>query len=271
MWRKRLPLLLALAMPPALAAAPVQPAAGPRVVALTADVAEIVLALDAQHLLVGRDKLARQPQLAKVPEIGSSRALTPQPVLASKPDLVLGSDQAQPPAIYDQLQALGLKVGRIRHSEDPAAFADGIRQVGQALGQAGRAEQLAASWLKALQPQAGKGKRVLFSYDGRLVAGSGTAGDAIIRAAGAVNAAADVQGFLPMTPEAWLRAAPDVVIVAAHNAPVFGSLAALKARPELAGSPAVKANRVLAWPAADFLRLGVASPATVQKLRALAS
>ena len=44
MWRKRLPLLLALAMAPALAAAPAQPAAGPRVVALTADVAEIVLA-----------------------------------------------------------------------------------------------------------------------------------------------------------------------------------------------------------------------------------
>ncbi|WP_199103303.1 ABC transporter substrate-binding protein, partial [Aquitalea sp. ASV11] len=109
------------------------------------------------------------------------------------------------------------------------------------------------------------------SYDGRLVAGRGTAGDALIRAAGMVNAAADIQGFLPMNPEAWLKAAPDIVIVAAHNAPVYGGLKALQARPELASSNAVRSGKVLAWPAADFLRLGVGSPAVVARLRQLAS
>jgi iron complex transport system substrate-binding protein len=245
--------------------------AGPRVVALSADVAELVVALQADQLLVGRDKLARQPQLARVAVIGSSRALTVPPVLAVKPDLVIGSDQAQPPGIYQQLTALGLKVLKLNHSDDPQAFADGMRRLGLALGRPAQAEALASQWQQALKPQPGSGKRMLLSYDGRLVAGRGTAGDALIRAAGGVNAAADIQGFLPMNPEAWLKSAPDIIIVAAHNAPVYGGLPALKTRPELASSSAVRSGKVLAWPAADFLRLGVGSPAVVARLRQLAS
>lgn len=243
--------------------------AAERIVALSPDVAELVLALQAQGQLVGRDSLARQPALAQVPVIGSSRTLTAAPILALRPTLVLGSDQAQPPAIFDQLQRLGLRVERMAHSEQPQAFAAGIVQLGTLLGRRHEATQLAQRWQQALQPASSNGKRYLLSYDGRMVAGSGTAGDALIRAAGGINAAAAVQGMLPMTAEAWLRAAPDVVIVAEHNAPVYGGLAALQRRPELAGSPAVRQQRVYAWPARDFLRLGVDSPAVVQRLRQL--
>jgi iron complex transport system substrate-binding protein len=246
--------------------------AQPRVVSLSPDVTEVLVALHAQPLLVGRDMLARQAEVARVPVIGSSRALTVAPVLAVKPDLVLGSSLAQPLSIFDQLTHMGLHVVSIRHADSPADFAQGMRQIGLAVGRGAQADRLAAAWLKKFQPQPvkpGARHRILFSYDGRLVAGKGTAGDALIRAAGGVNAAEGLQGFVPMTPEAWMRAAPDVVIVAAHNLAVFGGLDALKARPELRTSPAVQSGRVYAWPAADFLRLGVDSPQTISRLHQL--
>lgn len=245
--------------------------AQPRLVSVTPDVTEVLVALHAESGLVGRDSLAKEVQVAKVPVVGSSRALTAAAIMAAKPDMVLGSDQAQPPAIYSQLKQLGIKLVWINHSDDPATFAQGIRTVGTAVGKAKEAEKLAATWLQAMQPRSLTGKRVLLSYDGRLVAGTGTAGDAMLRAAGAVNAAAGMKGFLPMTPEAWLQAKPDIVIVAEHNKAILGGLDAFKARPELVTSPAVKNGQVYAWPAADFLRLGVDSPAVVLKLRKLAS
>lgn len=249
-----------------------QPAlAQPRVVSLSPDVTELLVALHAESQLVGRDSLARQAEVASVPVIGSSRALTAAPILATRPDLVLGSSLAQPASIFDQLTRLGLNVVMIPHADDPAAFAQGMRQVGRAVGQAAVADRMASRWLKSLQPKPANGRRVLLSYDGRLVAGSGTAGDALIRAAGGINVAAGLKGFVPMAPEAWMHAAPDLVIVAAHNQPVFGGLAAFKARPELRSSPAVQHGKVYAWPAADFLRLGLNSPASVERLRKLLS
>lgn len=259
MWPKRaMASLLLLALPVA---------AQTRVVSLSPDVTEWLVALHAQDLLVGRDALARGRDVARVPVIGSSRALTAAPVLAARPDLVLGSSLAQPASIFDQLTRLGVRVIAVPHADDPAAFASGMQQIGRAVGKDEEGRRLAAAWLRGMQPHAASGRRVLLSYDGRLVAGSGTAGDALIRAAGAVNAAAALKGLLPMAPEAWVRAAPEVVIVAAHNLAALGGLAAFKARPELSASPAVRQGRVYAWPAADFLRLGVQSPAVAERLR----
>lgn len=262
MWRRALiGLLLGICLQPVWAVS--------RVVSLSPDVTELLVALHAQSLLVGRDTLAHQAEVARVPVIGSSRALTAAPVLALQPDLVLGSSLAQPFSIFEQLSRLGMRVLNIAHAEAPADFARGMRQVGQAVGREREADRLAADWLQGMRARSGTGRRVLLSYDGRLVAGSGTAGDALIRAAGGINVAGALKGFVPMAAEAWLRAAPDVVIVAAHNLPMLGGLDAFKARAELRSSPAVRQGRVYAWPAADFLRLGIRSPATAARLHQL--
>jgi iron complex transport system substrate-binding protein len=252
-------LLTVLAQP--VAAAP------ERAVSLSPDVTELVVALHAERQLVGRDLLARQAEVAQVPVIGSSRALTVAPILAMRPEVVLGSTLAQPASIYAQLSRAGVRVVEIEHAEDVEGFARGMREVGHALGKDAAADRLADEWLAGMRPRPALGRRVLLSYDGRLVAGQGTAGDALIRAAGGTNAAAALTGIVPLSPEAWLHAAPDLLIVAQHNLAAFGGLAALRARPELRDSPAVRHGRVLAWPAADFLRLGVHSPQVADRLR----
>ena len=68
---------------------------------------------------------------------------------------------------------------------------------------------------------------------------------------------------------AWLAARPDVVIVAAHNRAVYGGLDALKARPELADSPAARAGKLFEMPAREVFMLTLDSPDVVRRLRAL--
>lgn len=243
--------------------------AAERLVALTPDVAEIVLALGAAGELVGRDAMSTEPALAKVPEIGLSRALSAEPVAAVKPTLVLGSAMAQPPSIYSKLRRLGLRAELVAQRPDGRDFADGVRKVGQLLGKGQEAAGIASRWEAAMRPQPATGKRYLLSYDGRYVAGRNTAGDTLIRAAGGINAAADVDGMKPLTREGWLKLQPDVVIVADHNRALYGSPAQLAARPELRSSPAARAGRVQAWPANRFMRMGMDSPQAVMMLRAL--
>lgn len=240
-----------------------------RIVVLTSDVSDIVIALGAAPQVVGRDRSSRQPELAHATEIGISRALSIEPIAPLKPTLVLGSEQAQPPGIWRQLKALGVNARQVSAREDGGDFADAVRRVGQWLGRDTQAQALAQRWQAGMTTQPATGKRYLVSYDGRMVAGRGTAADTLIRAAGGINAASAIDGIKPMNREAWLAARPDVVIVAAHNRAVYGGLDALKTRPELADSPAARAGKLFEMPARDVFMMTLDSPDVVRRLRTL--
>lgn len=113
-------------------------------------------------------------------------------------------------------------------------------------------------------------KRYLLSYDGRIVAGKGTVGDELIRRAGGINAADNIQGLKPLSREGWMASKPDIIIIAMHNQAILGSIRQLKNRPEIINSPAAKNNQIYYWPANDFLRYGLDSPQILQKLHQLA-
>jgi iron complex transport system substrate-binding protein len=254
-----------------LAATTALPAvAAERIVVLTPDVADILVALKAGGDVIGRDQMAKNPELASAKVIGLSRSLTVEPIAALKPSLVLGRGMAQPPGIYAKLKQLGLRTEEIAQYEDGRDYIAGIRRIGELVGKPQQATQLADSWQAAMHPARQTGVRYLLSYDGRQVAGRNTAADTLIRAAGGINAAANIDGFKQLNREAWLAAKPDVVIVAGHNKPVYGGLTALKARTEVAASPAGKSGKVFELPANQFLRLGTDSPANAHRLTELA-
>ncbi|MCW3478504.1 ABC transporter substrate-binding protein [Neisseriaceae bacterium JH1-16] len=244
--------------------------AAERIVVLTPDVADIVVALKAEKEVIGRDQMAKNPELASAKVIGLSRSLTVEPITALKPTLVIGSGMAQPPGIYAKLKQVGLRTEEIAQHEDGRDYIAGMCRIGELIGKPQQAAQLAERWQAAMQPAKQTGIRYLLSYDGRQVAGRNTAGDALIRAAGGINAAANIDGFKQLNREAWLTAKPDVVIVASHTKPVYGGLAALKARTEVATSPAGKSGKVFELPANQFLRLGTDSPSNARRLAELA-
>ena len=245
--------------------------AAERIVVLSSDVADIMVALKAENLVVGRDSLSKAPTLAQAKNIGMFRNLTAEPIVALKPTVVLGSYMANPASIYAQLKRQQIKALNVIPQQSEQSFAKGIVEVGKYAGKSPQAGALAHTWLRQMQARAKTGKRYVFTYDGQMVAGKNTVADTLIRLAGGVNAAAHIDGMKPIARETWLTLKPDVVVIAQHSLPaVGGSVAAFKQRPEIAASVAARSNKVVAMSAGEAFSLDLNSPKTVDKLHALA-
>lgn len=241
-----------------------------RIVTLTPDTADIVVALESKDQLVGRDQTSMNPAVEKVPVIGIHRKLAVEPILETKPDLVLGSYMAMPATIFDNLNQLGVKTVNVLPQDNIEAFGKAIREVGKLISKVEQADKLASAWETGIKPLPNTGKRYLLTYDGRVVAGKNTAADELIRRAGGVNAAVDVEGIKPLNREAWLAAKPDVIIVAEHQKEVIGGVKKLLERPEIANSPAAKSGHIYFWSANDYLRYGLNTPEVLKRLHNLA-
>ena len=240
-----------------------------RIVAMSPDVADVVVALGSTNKLVGKDATNNNPALKNVPAVGMHRNITAESVLAVKPDLVLGSYMVQPASIYQRLNGLKIKAVNVAPKEEVSTFANSIKSIGSYVDKKSQGTQLAKRWNAGMSPMAKTGKRYLLSYDGRIVAGKGTVGDELIRRAGGINAA-NVSGLKPMSREGWLAAKPDVIIIADHNQAVVGGVSRFSKRPEVSTSAAGKNGGVHFWPADDFLRYGLNSPQVLKKLNAVA-
>ncbi|MDO5603972.1 MAG: ABC transporter substrate-binding protein [Paracoccus sp. (in: a-proteobacteria)] len=194
-----------------------------RIVAIGGSVTEFVYAMGQQDRLVARDSTSSfPPEVMALPDVGYMRQLSPEGVLAMKPDLILAEEGAGPPEAVALLKSAGIAFEEIPSGASAEGVQGKARAVAGVLGVAPDAPvmQALADDLKAAADAAGRvsdPQRVLFALTlqgGRvLAAGSGTEADAIIRLAGAENAVTGFQGYKPLTDEALIAAAPDVVLM----------------------------------------------------------
>jgi iron complex transport system substrate-binding protein len=226
-----------------------------RLVTLGGDITEIVYALDAGDLVVGADTSSVYPEAtAALPKVGYQRQLAAEGVLSLRPTLILASDEAGPPAALQQLRDGGVRVEVIGGGDTPEGAAQRIAQVAAILArpEAGRrvVTQMQASLATADRERAAatSAPRVLFIYarGGTLaVAGRDTAADAMIRLAGGRNAVAELEGFKPLTAEAAVAAAPDIVLMLSRGVAGAGGPAAVWQQPGLAQTPAAAQQRLI--------------------------
>lgn len=240
-----------------------------RIIAMSPDVTDILVALGAANQIVGRDQTTTNPAVQHIRSIGIFRQLSVEPIVALRPTLAIGSWMVQPPGIYANLNRLGIKAVNVAPDNDINAYPASVRQVGQLTGKSREADVLAARWQAGMGQLPNTGKRYLLSYDGRLVAGRNTAADELIRRAGGINAAANIDGIKPLSREAWIAAKPDVIIISEHNRNIIGSVQQFAARPEVASSPAAKNRNIHLWPANDFFRYGLDTPQVLRRLHNL--
>ena len=242
-----------------------------RIVPLNGDLAEIVWALGLGDNVVGVDVSATYPPEATgpLPKIGYQRALSAEGVLSLEPTVIIGSPEAGPLEIIEQIRGAGVPVIIIpeqRQSIDaPAAK---IRAVAEALGVAEAGETLAAETQAeidaaiALGAESATQPRVLFLYvrgEGtQLIAGSETSADAMITAAGGINAGAvaGLVGFQPLTPESLALAAPDTLVLLTAGLESVGGVEGLLEIPGIAQTPAGENQHVLDYDDLYFLGLG---------------
>jgi iron complex transport system substrate-binding protein len=260
-----------------LAQASQQARQGPRVVSIGGGITEIVYALGAQNLLVGVDTTSTFPAAAaKLPSVGYARQLSAEGILALTPSLVLATGDAGPPAVLQQLRGSGIALQTLDADHRFEGLITRIQAVGKATGHAAAAQALAAKttrdWSQVQHEvaTATQRPRVLFlmGFDTArmMVAGQGTAAQAMLDYAGAHNAAQGYSGYKPLTPEALIAARPDVLLTTRQALDAGGGAAGLLRQPGMAPTPAGKARRVIALDTMFLLGFGPRLPLAAQTL-----
>jgi ABC-type Fe3+-hydroxamate transport system substrate-binding protein len=231
-----------------------------RVVSLAPNLTEMVVGLGAAESLAAVTPFCRAPKnIARLPGGIQPEA---EAVLGLAPDLVLATSMT-PVATREQLTRLGARVEVI-----DADSLDGIRQAQQKL--ASLLEVTAPTLPEAGKPAPGRPVALLFGADTGYSAGCGTHAHEILEAAGFRNIAAEAGGPWPQLGEEFLLAAdPDVIVVADYGAADRESvLRTLRAHPVRRHLAAVRAGRVVIFPAAVFSVPGPDALAAGEKLRA---
>jgi iron complex transport system substrate-binding protein len=199
-----------------------------RIVSIGGTITEILYDLGAQDRIVARDSTSFYPADANSkPDVGYMRALSAEGILGQKPDLILMEEGSGPPPVLEILKASEVPMVVVPTPPEAGKIGQKIRDVGAAVGLADKAEALAAKTeedLKAVaadvakitEKNGGAKKKVLFVLsvsNGRLMAGGAdTEAGAIIEMAGGVNAAPSINGYKPLSDEAVIAAAPDVIL-----------------------------------------------------------
>jgi iron complex transport system substrate-binding protein len=251
-----------------------------RVVTLGGDVTEIVYALGRQHDLVCTDQTSTFPAAAtKLPQVGYLRNLSAEGVLSCKPDLVIASADAGPDAAMKQLAASGIRITKVPRNDTVDAVRQKIRIVSDAIGAAEGGKSLLNRFdatMAATNATLSRYKdrpRAIFLMahgpGGAMAAGTGTAANAMLSLAHADNAATGFSGYKPLTPEAAITLKPGVIIIDEMSLKTLGGMAAFKARPEIAMTPAAKAGRIIAIDTMFVLGFGPRTPEAIAAFAAL--
>ena len=200
-----------------------------RIVAIGGAVTEILYALGQNGKIVGVDTTSLYPPqaLKSKPNVGYFRAFSPEGVLSLNPTLIIASDAAGPADAIKLLRQSKVPVEKLPDDFSAAGVVAKIETIGRLTHAEAKAVELAKSVsqgfadVAALRRKASGNTHVLFiiaMQGGRpLVAGNGTAADAMIKLAGGINVGADFAGYKQMNDESIVAAAPDVIVMMANG------------------------------------------------------
>ncbi|HEY3143662.1 MAG TPA: ABC transporter substrate-binding protein [Acidimicrobiales bacterium] len=228
-----------------------------RIVPLNGDIAEVVFALGLGDNVVATDVSATYPaEAAALPKVGYQRTLSVEGILAQNPTVVIGNTSAGPPDVIEQLKAV-VPVVIVDYPVDLSGPAAKIEAVATALGVPDHGMALADDVDQAIEtaqaevPADANAPRVVLLYlrgtQVQMIGGADIGVSAVLEAAGVVDAAAEagITQTSPITPEALVEAAPDVIITTTTGLESVGGIDGLLNIPGVAQTPAGQNRKVL--------------------------
>ncbi len=262
-----------------LAQAEVKVADTSRIVAIGGDVTEILYALKTEARIAAVDSTSQFPPeaLKDKKNVGYMRALSAEGVLSANPTVILASKDAGPPDVIAALKASAVPYLEVPDDHTPEGAVAKIRFIAKLVGAesagdalAKRVEQdfaaLAQDRAKIAKPI--RAIFVLTVQNGRAtVAGANTSADAVIKLAGAENAAAGMEGYKPLVEESAMQLAPDAIVTMRHSSSTFKSddILAVKG---LQASPAGQSKRIIEMDGLYLLSFGPRSARAARDLMA---
>ena len=238
-----------------------------RIVTLGGTITEIVFALGAGERVVGVDASSSFPEAAnQLPKVAYHRRLSAEGVLSLRPTLIIATTEAGPPEAIQQLESAGVTVLVLPHEPTVKNAIATIERIAAALNVPARGTALIQALKKDLSqvqssiPQTAAQAKILFLYargQGTLmVAGQDTAADTMIGLAGGINAVRGYSGYKPLTSEAAVAAAPDLILLMDSGLVSIGGAQGLWQLPGLALTPAGQQGRVLSMDGLFLLGFG---------------
>lgn len=189
-----------------------------RVVAVTPADCEILCALGAGDVLVGRGEYCNYPQsVLEVPSVESGAALNLEQILALEPQVVLMGTMGQTVEQVEALQSAGAQVV-VSNAQDIEGTYAAIRMIGALVGRDAEAEALVKDMQDTFESLKAEptGKTVYFEVSplqyGLWTAGANTFMDELAQLCGLTNAFADVDGWAAISEEQVLQRDPDYMV-----------------------------------------------------------
>lgn len=243
--------------------------------------AQTVFALGLGDRLVGRST-AGFPAVEQVPNVTpGGHGLSTEAILALAPTVVLTDTSVGPLAVQEQLRATGVPVVFVDPRRTLATVGEQIRFVARALGVPAAGEALAQrtddeiAAARAAVPDDGAPPTVAFLYLRgsaiKMLGGPGSGADALVEALGGRDAgtvAGLTSEFTPITSEAMIASAPDVILIMTESLASVGGPEGLARLPGVAQTPAGRDGTIVDMADSVLLSFG---PDTGRVLAALAA
>jgi iron complex transport system substrate-binding protein len=248
-------------------------------VVLANGVAEIMNALNATSIIVGRDISSTEKALENVPLATSGHQVLPEEVIALKPDLVIIDASTGPKTALDQIKKAGIKVVETPESWTLADISVKVLAVAAAIGAPQQGVLLNTAMNNAIKARTLSDKpRIAFLYlrgtsSIYLVGGAGSGADSLISAIGAVDvgAASLPRPFNTMTAESLATLNPDVIIVMTKGLQSVGGISGLLKLPGVAQTKAGKNHAIIDVDDSLLLSFGPRTPSLVVALASAVS
>lgn len=238
-----------------------------RIVSLNGSNTEILFALGVGDQIVGVDTSGQTvPGAEKIANIGYQYQVSAEGVLGLNPTLIIGKPEVKPESAIQQFRATGIRVELLKEAVNFEEARQHVLQLGKLVNREEKAKELVAQLnedikrFEARKKELGDKlkKKVLFVYlRGPSVVfalGKDTGPGHLIDIVGAQNALPDTERQVPITPEALVSSAPEVLVTFAHGLDSIGGVKGLLTMPGVNLTPAGKNERVVSM---DDLYLGV--------------
>lgn len=227
-----------------------------RIVSLSPGNTEILFALGLEDRVAGVTNYCDYPEQAKAkPKIGGFDNPSVELILDARPDLVIANTMHE--NIIKQLEGAGVPVLTV-DAADVTGILGNIETIGKATGSSARAGDVISAMKQRIQEVSEKvaklpeeaRPRVYFEIwpDPLTTCGEGSFLDSLIKTAGGINVAGDVnKRWVVYSPEVLLAKDPQVIIYT-HHFTSGQSLEDFKSRKGWQGISAVKNNRIYQLP-----------------------
>ena len=245
-----------------------------RVVVLANGVAEIINALNAKSILVGRDISSTEKDLKDIPIVTSGHQVLPEKVIELKPDLVIIDASTVPRAALDQIRTAGIKIVETPESWTLSDISKKVAAVASAIGAPVQGDLLNQAFNDELKTSTVATKsRIAFLYlrgtsSVYLIGGPGSGSDSLIEAIGATDVGAQSlpNPYNTMTAESLATLNPDVIIVMTKGLQSVGGISGLLKLPGVAQTQAGKNQAVIDVDDSLLLSYGPRTPSLVTAL-----